>query len=128
MAPDRPGFGDSPTPFIDLWHVDRVIHEPMRLAVMNILCSGYQADHNFLKTALGATDGNLASHLRVLENVGYVEVSKRFLGRRPNTLYAATPAGKKAFEEYSRVISRMLEKGTPIPPTAGSTPPDGPTS
>ncbi|MDP2871453.1 MAG: transcriptional regulator [Bacillota bacterium] len=97
---------------------------------MNILCSGYQADYSFLKTALSATDGNLASHLRVLESAGYVDVSKRFLGRRPNTLYAATPAGKKAYEEYSRVMAPMLERGKPIPPAddppADDSPPGAP--
>jgi DNA-binding transcriptional ArsR family regulator len=112
------GDAEQPSPFIDLWHVDRVIHEPMRLAVMNILCSGYQADHSFLKAALGATDGNLASHLRALESAGYVQVTKRFLGRKPNTLYAATPAGRKAYGEYSRVIARMLERGKQPTPSA----------
>lgn len=94
--------------------VDRVMHEPVRLAVMGILCSdsGYRADYTFLKTALGATDGNLASHLRVLEEAGYVRAKKQFIGRRPNTMYAATANGKRAYEAYRHVMLELLQPWT----------------
>ena len=75
---------------------------------MSILCAGYQADFTLLKEMLGATDGNLAAHLRTLEEAGYVEAVKRFIDRRPNTLYVATQMGKEAFLAYGRMIHRIL--------------------
>lgn len=88
--------------------VDRVIHEPARLAIMGILGEGYQADYTFLKNTLALTDGNLASHLRTLEDAGYIEVKKQFLGRKTNTMYAATKAGKQAYAEYREVMLSLL--------------------
>ncbi len=75
---------------------------------MGILGEGYQADFVFLKHTLALTDGNLASHLRTLENAGYLEVKKQFLGRKTNTLYAATKAGKEAYAEYRKVMLGLL--------------------
>ncbi len=88
--------------------LDPVVHQPVRLAVLSLLATGYEADFNFLRHALAVTDGNLASHLRVLEDAGYVEVDKRFVGRRPNTLYRLTPAGRTAFAGYREAIGRMI--------------------
>jgi DNA-binding MarR family transcriptional regulator len=102
----------KPPPRFHPSEVDRVIHEPVRLGAMAILCAGSQGDFTFLKEALGATDGNLAAHLRTLEEAGYVEAVKRFVDRRPNTLYKATPAGKEAFLAYGRTMSRILPRET----------------
>jgi len=98
----------KPPPRFHPSEVDRVIHEPVRLGAMAILCAGFQGDFTFLKEALAATDGNLAAHLRTLEEAGYVQAVKRFVDRRPNTLYKATEAGRQAFLAYGRMMSRVL--------------------
>lgn len=102
-------------PTLDPSAIDRVMHVPMRLGIMGLLCQGYQADFSFLKEALGATDGNLASHLRVLEEAGYLKATKRFVGRKPNTMYAATADGKSAYATYRRAMLDLLSVD---PPTA----------
>lgn len=76
---------------------------------MAILASGYRADFTFLKTSLNLSDGNLASHLRTLEEAGYIEVTKQFIGRRPNTMYKATDRGRAAYESYRKTILGLLK-------------------
>ena len=73
--------------------IDRVIHEPARLAITAVLASCESADFVFLRRATGLTQGNLSAHLGRLQEAGYVEIEKRFLGTVPNTLCRLTPAG-----------------------------------
>lgn len=65
-------------------------------------------DFNALKELLGVTDGNLASHLKALEKVAYIDVQKQFIGRKPNTQYAATATGKKAFRAHLDALEALL--------------------
>ena len=65
-------------------------------------------DFNTLKELLDVTDGNLASHLRSLENSGYVTFKKEFLERKPNTRYSVTEEGKKAFIKHIKAIEQLL--------------------
>ena len=67
---------------------------------MSALMVNDSLDFNTLKDLLGVTDGNLASHLKALEKVEYIDVQKQFVGRKPNTQYAATQQGKKAFSAH----------------------------
>ena len=66
-------------------------------------------DFNNLKNLLDVTDGNLASHLKALEKVGYVSVTKAFIDRKPNTKYQATKAGKSAFKKHIEAIEQLLK-------------------
>ncbi len=66
-------------------------------------------DFNRLKELLDVTDGNLASHLKALEKVDYIVVQKQFVGRKPNTRYSATQAGKKAFEDHLISLETLLK-------------------
>lgn len=66
-------------------------------------------DFNALKELLGATDGNLASHLKSLEKNKYIIYQKDFIGRKPNTNYSATALGKKAFKKHLDAIERLLK-------------------
>jgi len=66
-------------------------------------------DFNTLKELLDVTDGNLASHLKSLENSGYLKYKKEFLGRKPNTKYNATPSGKNAFIKHLSAIEQLLK-------------------
>ncbi len=92
-------------------NLDNIIHSRARLAIMAALVSTDQLDFSFLQGKLNLTDGNLASHLRKLEDAGYVKVRKTFLDRRPRTLYAVTKTGRNAFAKYVAAIEEII-KGT----------------
>ena len=72
------------------------------LAVNDVL------DFNALKDYLEVTDGNLASHLKALEKEGFIQVEKLFVGRKPNTRYGMTPAGKAAFVEHLALLEKLV--------------------
>jgi predicted ArsR family transcriptional regulator len=80
--------------------INRVVHEPVRLAILKILTSAKEADFNFLLTALGVTKGNLATHINKLETTGLVEVKKEFRGKVPHTSYRITRTGRNQFQKY----------------------------
>ena len=95
-----------PAPSIS--NLDDVIHGRMRLGIMTYLANAEVADFNELKSALGATQGNLSIHLRKLEDAGYVEIEKTFSGRKPLTRVRMTKAGKKALAEYVEALGALL--------------------
>jgi DNA-binding HxlR family transcriptional regulator len=78
---------------------DKAFENRLRLQIMSVLVANERYDFNSLKELLGATDGNLASHLKALEKEEYILVHKSFLGRKPNTQYAATVTGRAFFYE-----------------------------
>lgn len=100
-----------PSPLVP--DVDRVIHEPARLAVLSLLFVVESADFLFLRRQTGLTQGNLSSHLGRLEEAGYVEVEKGFRGKRPRTTLRMTPEGRRAFEMYRTQIERLLAQTAP---------------
>jgi DNA-binding MarR family transcriptional regulator len=87
--------------------LDRVIHEPARLTLTALLYGAEEADFLFLLAESGLTRGNLASHMAKLEEAGYVEVEKSFVGRIPRTVYRLTPAGREAFRRYRQGLRRL---------------------
>ncbi|RIJ30573.1 winged helix-turn-helix domain-containing protein [Henriciella mobilis] len=84
--------------------IDDVIHGRLRLGVMAYLSSVSPAVFGELRDKVGATDGNLSTHLKKLEEAGYVHQEKRFVGKRPQTRVFLTDAGRKAWLDW---ISRM---------------------
>ena len=78
---------------------------------MSILVVNEYADFNTLKELLGVTDGNLASHTKALETEEYIKIEKQFIGKKPNTRYMATPAGRKAFKEHIDALEKLIKKG-----------------
>lgn len=88
--------------------MDRAFESRVRLGIMSMLVVGEYVDFGTLRDRLQVTDGNLASHLAALEKSGYVEVRKRFVGRRPNTSYAVTEAGRGAFARHLDALERMI--------------------
>ncbi len=93
---------------------DDIIHQPVRLRIMaalNALAEDAQLDFGALREMLGVTDGNLATHLRKLEDAGYIAVEKTFVGRRPRTYIALTPRGRQAFAEHVQALREILEQG-----------------
>src|SRR5512136_2181349 len=92
-----------------LAEIDRLVHEPARLAVMALLYVVDSADFTFLMNQTGLTWGNLSAHLSKLEEAGYLAVEKSFKGRRPNTSLRLTPQGRKAFTGYARKMKQALQ-------------------
>lgn len=82
-----------------------------RLGIMSILVVNDWVGYNTLKELLSLTDGNLASHIKPLESAGYLEYRKEFVGRRPQTTYAITTAGRTAFKEHLDGLEAMLNIG-----------------
>ena len=80
--------------------INRVVHEPVRLAILKILTSAKEVDFNFLLTTLGVTKGNLATHINKLETTGLLEVKKEFRGKMPHTSYRITRTGRRQFQKY----------------------------
>lgn len=81
-------------------NINRVVHEPVRLAILKILTSAKKVDFNFLLTTLGITKGNLATHTSKLESTGLIEVKKEFRGKIPHTSYRITKKGQRQFQKY----------------------------
>lgn len=76
---------------------------------MSSLMVNERLDFNALKEVLEVTDGNLASHLKALEKVAYIQFTKDFVGRKPRTQYHATSAGKTAFEKHLNALEQLLK-------------------
>ena len=98
---------------VELADLDRLVHEPARLAVMSLLYVVESADFTFLMNQTGLTWGNLSAHMSKLEEAGYLEVEKSFKGRRPNTNLKLTKQGREAFREYGRKM-RQVFKDLPV--------------
>ena len=90
---------------------DPIIHAPVRLAILNILIFVKYIDFTYLKKAIGTTDGNLGFHIKKLDDVGYVEVSKSYtyIGKKPKTTLSITESGRKAYEKYVNDIGPYLK-------------------
>ncbi|MCP9612457.1 winged helix-turn-helix domain-containing protein [Coprobacter tertius] len=94
---------------IDLEHINRAFESKARLGIMSILSVNESADFTTIKNLLGLTDGNLASHARSLEEAGYIESRKQFVGRKPNTRFVITPAGREAFAIHLKALEDFLK-------------------
>jgi DNA-binding HxlR family transcriptional regulator len=88
--------------------IDRVIHEPGRLMIVALLFAVDRADFLYLQHETDMNKGTLSSHLSRLEEAGYVEVTKTYRGKVPQTLLRLTGAGRKAFERYRRNLKEAL--------------------
>ncbi|MFY7731136.1 MAG: winged helix-turn-helix domain-containing protein [Flavobacterium sp.] len=93
-----------------LQHINKAFDHRIRLGIMSILMVNEYADFNTLKELLGVTDGNLASHAKALETEGYIMIEKQFIGKKPNTKYIATPAGRKAFRDHIDALEKLIQK------------------
>jgi DNA-binding MarR family transcriptional regulator len=93
----------------ELGQIDRVVHEPARLMILMVLYTVEDADFTFLANVTELTDGNLSSHLRKLEEAGYVEIEKGYAGKKPRTTIRLTPEGREAIESYRSTMERALK-------------------
>jgi DNA-binding transcriptional ArsR family regulator len=87
--------------------LDRLIHEPGRLAILTVLSSVREADFVFLQRTTGLTKGNLSSHLAKLEETGLVTIEKRFIRKKPNTNVALTAEGRRRVERHWDQLERL---------------------
>lgn len=92
-----------------LLHINKAFDNKVRLGIMSVLMVNERSDFNTLKELLDITDGNLASHMKSLENEKYIEVEKKFIGRKTNTSYKATDKGKKAFQAHLDALEQILK-------------------
>lgn len=88
-------------------NIDRVIHEPVRLAILKILSLAKEVDFKFLLTTLGLTKGNLATHINKLEATKLITVKKEFRGKIPHTSYSITNKGREQFQEYWKNMQEL---------------------
>lgn len=100
----------NPQAFLQL---DRVIHEKGRLAIMSMLAASPELSFTDLRDALGMTDGNLTTHIRTLQEAGYVSVTKSFQNKRPLTTCALTRAGRDAFTTYINLLEAIVRQTKP---------------
>jgi DNA-binding MarR family transcriptional regulator len=89
-------------------NLNKIFDSRIRLGIMSALMVNAEVNFNELKELLQITDGNLASHLKTLEESGYVKIQKGFVGRKTNTTYSVTKAGEKAFKTHLTALEKMI--------------------
>jgi len=92
-------------------HIDSMIHERVRLAIVSALAVAPEMSFKELKTTLSLTDGNLSAHSRTLEDAGYIKIDKSFQGRKPLTTMRLTSKGRAAFQRYLDTLRGIIEHG-----------------
>ncbi len=90
-------------------NINKLFDHRIRLGIMSVLMVNEYADFNTLKDLLAVTDGNLASHIKALEKVEYVLIEKQFIGKKPNTRYAATQLGKMEFKKHITALEKLIK-------------------
>ena len=100
----------NPEPFLQL---DRVIHERGRLAIMSMLAASPELSFTELRDMLEMTDGNLTTHMRTLQEAGYVSIAKSYRNRRPLTTVSLTPTGRQAFANYIALLEQIVQQTKP---------------
>lgn len=91
-------------------NLNKVFDNRIRLGIMSALMVNDEVSFNDLKDLLQITDGNLASHLKGLEESGFMKVKKGFIGRKTNTVYSTTKAGEVAFKQHLSALEKMINQ------------------
>lgn len=89
--------------------LNKVFDSRIRLGIMSALIINDSYNFNGLKEILNVTDGNLASHLKALEEKGLIRVNKQFIGRKPNTSYFITEQGVLVFSKHLKALEQLLK-------------------
>lgn len=93
----------------DIAQLNKVFDSRIRIGIMSTLMIHEDINFNDLKAIVEATDGNLATHLKTLEEHKYIKVKKGFIGRKTNTLYSITPIGQKAFRHHIDALEKIIK-------------------
>jgi DNA-binding transcriptional ArsR family regulator len=89
---------------------DELIHAPTRLEIVSLLAAAQWADFKYIRDDLGLSDSTLSKQLSILEAAGYVEIRKRFVGKRPRTSASLSTAGRQAFEQHVAALQQILTR------------------
>jgi DNA-binding MarR family transcriptional regulator len=95
--------------------LDRLVHEPGRLAILTVLSSVGNADFTFLLQVTGLTKGNLSSHLSKLEAAGLLAIDKRFVHKKSHTTATLTPLGRRRIVAHWEQLERLKALSQPRP-------------
>ena len=90
-------------------NLNKAFDSRVRLGIMSAVMVNAEVNFNQLKELIQVTDGNLASHIKALEENGYIKVNKGFIGRKTNTTYAVTKTGEKAFSDHIAALENMIK-------------------
>lgn len=93
----------------ELDQLNKIFDSRIRIGIMSALMVNEEVNFNELKALLDATDGNLASHLRTLEEQQFIRVEKGFVGRKTNTVYSITAEGEKAFRAHINALEKIIK-------------------
>ncbi len=93
---------------LDYKKLNSILHTRIRLAIISLLVKQDEADFVTLKETIGATDGNMTTHIKKLEEAQYIKVKKEFVERKPVTTYSITETGRNAFQEYVTQLESFL--------------------
>lgn len=93
----------------ELDQLNKIFDSRIRIGIMSALMVNEEVNFNELKALLDATDGNLASHLRTLEEQQFIRVEKGFVGRKTNTIYSITAEGEKAFRAHINALEKIIK-------------------
>lgn len=89
---------------------DDLIHAPTRLSIVSLLAASEWADFKFIRDSVGLSDSALSKQLTTLEEAGYVEIRKGFVGKRPRTSARLTPAGRTAFDGHVTALQDIVSR------------------
>ena len=90
--------------------IDKLIHEPARLSIMTRLYVIESADFLFMMRQTGLTFGNLSAHMSKLEEAGYIDIIKEFVGKKPHTMLKLTNKGRRAFDDYRKKMKQFFNE------------------
>jgi len=91
-------------------HINKIFDHRIRLGIMSILMVNEYAEFTTLKELLGATDGNLASHIKALEKAEFIIIEKQFIGKKPNTRYSTSKLGKLEFKKHLNALEKLIKQ------------------
>ncbi|MCJ7450000.1 MAG: transcriptional regulator [Bacteroidales bacterium] len=94
---------------VEISGLTKLFENRVRLGIMSVLIVNDSYDFNSLKATLGVTDGNLASHLKALEENSLIRVNKQFIGRKPNTSYSITETGAQLFRTHLKALEDIIK-------------------
>jgi DNA-binding PadR family transcriptional regulator len=94
---------------LQILSINKTIHEPVRLLIMSILYNTEEVDFVFLLNETKLTKGNIATHIRRLEDDGYLKIKKEFIGKKPHSTYTITEKGRTEFKNYVEFMKKILK-------------------
>jgi len=100
------------TPFEDIAGLDKLVHEPARLAILTALSAADSIEFLFLQSLTGLTKGNLSAHMAKLEDAGFVKIDKHFEGKKPVTTVKLTLKGQRAIQQHWHRLDQLRQLAT----------------